>query len=394
MEKKLSLLIRITLLIFLFLSTVVAAPIQFLTLSDIHYGKHNIPSDEQDTGPELLKLTENKIKELSSVVNFILFLGDIPTHGTLSSSTKAEYEKIVFHSLYRSNVAAKPMFYIAGNNDSLQGNYLVFKAHGISPLTYATDWDGACAYCKGLIIDDTHMYREGYYSSYVIPNNKEIILIALNATQWTKISWIKRLFFSRYTYKKTDALAQLAWLEKQLKNHSAKQLLIAMHEPPGLSYLGKPIWYGNYEQKFINLLTKYHHLYGQITLLSSHTHMEEFRKIQLYPGINIYDYSIPSISRSHHNYPGMKVFSLNDKLQIKDFTTYYTSMSHQWNNEQYHALGIPDPIFPNCQNKILAQCLDHLSIEALCNSLDKGSFYGVKNPNVSNTSCRKTYLIN
>lgn len=367
---------------------------QFLTLSDIHYGDNNIVGDGQDTGPELLKLTENKIKELSPSVNFILFLGDIPTHGLLFNSAKEHYEKIVFHSLYRSNIAAKPIFYIPGNNDSLQGNYQAFEANGISPLTYATDWNGACAYCNDLIIDGSHMYHDGYYSSYVIPKNKEIILLALNATQWTKIAGVRRIFYSKYANQEEDASTQLAWMEDQLKNHRAKQLLIAMHEPPGTSYLGTPIWYKRYEQEFIRILAQYHHLYGQITLLSSHTHMEEFRKIQLDNGVNIYDYSTPSISRNHHNNPSMKVFSLNKDLQINDFTTYYTTASHEWNNEHYHALSAPDPIFPKCQGKHLAACLDQLSIEQVCDDLHHGAFYGVKNPNVADTLCSQIYPIN
>ncbi|WP_133135953.1 metallophosphoesterase [Legionella rowbothamii] len=389
-----SFVIRSVLLTFFLLSFTYAAPIQFLTVSDIHYGAKNSLGDGQDAGPELLKLTENKIKELSPTVNFILFLGDIPAHALLFTAAKAEYEKTVFQSLYRSDVAQKPIFYIPGNNDSLQGNYQPFEKNGISPLTYATDWDGACAHCKGLIIDDSHMYHDGYYSSYVIPNNKEVILFALNATQWTKISWLRHGFLSKYKNQDADAQTQLGWLEEQLKSHSAKQLLIAMHEPPGRSYLGEPIWYEQYEQDFIKILNKYSNLYGQITLLSSHTHMEEFRRIRLDNGMNLYDYATPSISRNHHNYSALKIFSLTPELRIKDFTTYYTSSLHEWKNEQYHALGTLDPILPNCQNQTLAECLDQLSPDQVCEDLDKGAFYGVKNPNVSDNNCKKIFTVN
>ncbi|MFJ1268387.1 metallophosphoesterase [Legionella lytica] len=389
-----SLTIRILLLTFFLLTSTFAAPIQFLTVSDIHYGDNNTLGDGQDAGPELLKLTENKIKELSPGVNFILFLGDIPTHALFFASTKAEYEKIVFQSLYRSDIAQKPMFYIPGNNDSLQGNYQPFAVNDISPLTYATDWDGACAHCKDLIIDDSHMYHDGYYSSYVIPNNREVILLALNATQWTKVSWLRHGFFAKYKNQEADAQIQLAWLEEQLKNHSAKQLLIAMHEPPGRSYLGEPIWHEQYEQEFIKIINKYNQLYGQITLLSSHTHMEEFRRIRLDNGVNLYDYATPSISRNHHNYSAFKIFSLNPQLRIKDFTTYYTRSLHEWNNEHYHALSAPDPILPNCQNRTLAECLDQLSPDQVCENLDKGAFYGVKNPNVPDNNCKKIFVVN
>ncbi|MGC1182589.1 metallophosphoesterase [Legionella sp.] len=369
------------------------ANLHFLTISDIHYDKKNTSSDGQDTGTEFLKISLNKMKQLSKNIEFIIFLGDIPSHA-LFNNNKEEDEKIIFHGLYQSNVKAKPLFYITGNNDSLQGDYQAFEFNGVSPLTYATDWEGACVHCKDLVIDSSHMYHDGYYSSYVMPHNREIILIALNANQWAKIPWLARIFFSKYSKQEENALAQFAWLEQQLKKHSAKQLLIAMHEPPGNSYLGEPIWYRHYTQQFIKILAKYTHQYGQITLLSAHTHMEEFRKIRLANGINIYSYSTPGISRIHHNYPGMKIFNLDNNLKIKDFITYYTSSLHQWNNQQYHALGTPEAIFADCQNKTLAQCMDELNVYQLCNHLDRGLFYGVKNPNVRDTSCKNTYLVN
>ncbi len=392
MEPQLNLICKIILITLVLINAVYATP-QFLTLSDIHYGSKNTANEGQDTGPEFLKITLDKIKELSQDVDFILFLGDIPTHSLLNDQ-KTKYEKIVFQGLYQSDVAAKPLFYIAGNNDSLQGNYQPFEFNGISPLTYATNWNGACAYCDGLVIDGNHMTHHGYYSSYVIPQNKDIILIALNATQWTKIPWLKRIFFTPYAHQEQDALEQLVWLEQQLKNNSAKQLLIAMHEPPGESYLGASIWYTQYTERFIKILAQYQPRYEQITLISSHTHMDEFRKIHLDNGVNIYSYSTPSISRNHHNNPGMKIFSLNQDLKIKNFTTYYTSFLHKWNNQQYHALGNTDAIFPDCQQEILAQCMDKLSVNQVCDALDRGLFYGVKSPKVPDAACRKTYPVN
>jgi alkaline phosphatase D len=370
------------------------ATIKFLIITDIHYGIENISKDGQDTGPEFLKITWNKMKELDKDIDFILFLGDIPTHSFFVDPHLEEYEKTVFHGLFQNDSNGKPLFYVAGNNDSLQGNYQAFEVEGISPLTYANDWSGACTHCKNLIIDGSHMYHDGYYSSYVIPNNKDIILIVLNATQWTRIPWIKRAFFPKYRNQEEDALSQFEWLEQQLKNNHAKQLLIAVHEPPGLTYLGEPMWYPEYTKQFIALLSKYHQQYEQITVLNGHTHMEEFRRLHLADGRYIYVYSTPGISRNHHNYPGMTVFNFNNLLQLSNFTTYYTSNLHEWNNEQYQALGMSNAIFPNCQNKTLAQCLDGLTVDQVCQDLDKGAFYGVKNPLVKDTACRKTYPVN
>lgn len=364
------------------------ANLDFLTISDIHYGEENLSRDGQDTGPEFFKITLEKFNQLTKQVDFILCLGDLPTHSLFNSNTKGAYEKKVFDELYANDVGLKPIFYITGNNDSLGGNYQPFTTNGISPLNFAVNWHGACAHCNELIIDDSHMYHDGYYSSYVIPGNKKIILIALNANQWTKTPLL-----SRYLHQEKDALEQLAWLEQQLKQHHAEQLLIAMHEPPGNSYLGKPIWHQHYLDKFIALLNQNKQSYGEITLLNSHSHMDEFRKIQLDNGTNIYAFSTPSISRNHHNYPGMKIFTLNNKMEIENFTTYYTSHLDKWENQQYQALNKPNAIFPDCRTKTLSQCINDLNTEQLCAYLDKDLFYGVKSPLVPN-DCDKVYRIN
>jgi alkaline phosphatase D len=383
----LNLFFRLILLTFSIIHTTYAG-INFLTISDIHYGSNNSSRDGQDTGPKLLHIAMGEFKKLNKKVDFILCLGDLPTHALFNLSKKGEFEKTVFHELYVNDTAAKPIFYIAGNNDSPGGNYQPFESKGISPLNYAASWDGACAYCKGLIINDQYMHQAGYYSSYVIPGNKEIILIALNATQWTKTP-----FLARYPHQEQDALIQLSWLEQQLKDHHAKQLIIALHEPPGKSYLGQPIWHESYLKQFISLLNTYKHLYGEITLLTGHTHMEEFRKIILNDGTAIYAFSTPSISRIYYNHPGMKVFNLDEHMNIKNFTTYYTSQFDTWDKEHYQALNAPDAIFPQCKNKLLTQCLNQLSPSQICDHMKQGAFYGVKSQIIPNQICNITYII-
>lgn len=388
MQRVIHCLQHIFLLVLLLLFSVVHATPKFLTISDIHYGANNIARDGHDTGSQFLKIMLGKFKELSSQVDFIIFLGDIPTHGLFSVSKKEAYETLIFHELYANDIQLKPMFYVPGNNDSLLGNYQPFSEHGVSPLTLAKDWDGACIYCKDLIIDNSHMRDGGYYSSYVIPNNKEIILIALNATQWTKAPLLLR-----YPNQEQDAVEQLRWLELQLQKNHAKQLLIAMHEPPGNNYWSVPIWYPQYVNAFIKILNRHQQHFEQITLLTSHSHMDEFRKIHLANATNIYAYSTPGISRNHHNYPGMKIFSLNKMLQIENFTTYYSSFLDKWDTEHYDAMGSANAIFPQCKHTVLSECLNGLTDQQVCDHLDQGLFYGVKSPYVHNNVCNKIYKV-
>ncbi|MCX7117250.1 MAG: metallophosphoesterase [Legionellales bacterium] len=365
------------------------ADVRFLVISDIHYGSHNTPGDGHDTDTVLLNSAMGEFTNLLEKSEFMITLGDFPTHKLGLSPTKAAYIKTVFHRLYQANHHAKPMFYITGNNDSLLGDYQPFSWRAISPLTYATDWQGACAYCEGLLIDGTHLKDKGYYSTYVLPKNKDILLIAQNSVQFTKSPH----FMSDYPNQKQDAAEQLDWFKTQLNQHHAKQLLIAMHVPPGDNYKGKPFWHEAYLKQWMDIVDKASSRYGQITILTSHTHMDEIRKIHIKSGETLYAYATPSISRIHHNNPSMKQFLLDKNLKLKDYTTFYTTLDSPWGKTQYAAIAPPNSIFPECHDKILNTCLDALSDEAVCKRLKDGLFYGSKSPRVDASVCHLTYVV-
>ena len=354
----------LTSLLLLFITlTPASAETRFLSIADIHYGEDNPAGDGHDTGRPLLTLALNKFSQLSKDVNFIVTLGDFPTHIFPFSAKKNDYTKTVFHELYQADNHKKPMFYISGNNDPTHGNYQPFSWKGESVLSLANDWNGACAHCEGLIIDDTHMESDGYYSSYVQQGKKDIILIALNTTQFARIPF----FLPNYPNQEKDALAQLQWLEQQLNKHHAKQLLIAMHIPPGYDYKGKLSWQKPYLNQFVHLLEHTEKQYGQISLLTAHTHMDDLRKIHLQDGKVIYAYATPSISQLHHNNPAMKIFTLGNNDQMKNYSTYFTTLAGEWGNEHYSAVR---DVFAQCGGKTLTQCLDGFSDLAMCRKLN------------------------
>ena len=165
-----------------------------------------------------------------------------------------------------------------------------------------------------------------------------------------------------------------------------------MHEPPGKNNKDNNIWHEEYLVQFINILNNSYKNYGQITLLSSHTHMDDIRKIKLKNGNKIFDYATPSISRIHHNNPGMKIFYLNNGMQIKDYTTYYTQNDNYWSDLHYNAIKGNLSIFPNCHDKTLTNCLNNLSDSTVCKNLNE--FYGVKSPRVNSSVCKFTYPVN
>lgn len=177
----------------------------------------------------------------------------------------------------------------------------------------------------------------------------------------------------------------------QLKSHHAKQLLIAMHEAPGNDYRGNLMWKAPYLAEFLKILSQYQSQYQEITLLTSHSHMDEIRHIALPDGHSIYGFSTPSVSRIYHNNAAMKIFDLDLALRVKNFTTFYTSTNKTWGNEKYHALGTSPFILPNCQNKTLAQCLAGLNKDQVCTYIERGMYYSVKGKKVSNRPCLLVY---
>ncbi|WP_165482777.1 metallophosphoesterase [Legionella gresilensis] len=366
--------------------------IRFLALSDIHYGANNITGNGHDTGDILWSSALEKFKTLQQDVDFILLLGDLPTHHFpfFSKVDKAQYEAKIFHDLFITDNTHKPIYYVPGNNDSLAGNYQPFAKQGKSPLSYAYDWQGACAYCDGLMIDKTAMESGGYYATYVLPKNKDIILIVLNATQFAKLP----LWIPSYLNQDDDAEQQLEWLATQLKNHQAKQLLIAMHEEPGIDYRNKKVWKDKPLTQFIKLLNKYHKNYQQISLLTSHSHYDELRKITLKNGKAIYAYSTPSISRRHYNNPAMKIFHLNDDLILQDFTTYFTNDEARWGDDHYYAINSQNNIFSTCKDRSLAACLNSLNTEKICELMEGKAIYSTKNEDKKGFNCLKSYNIN
>lgn len=113
MEIQLNSFFKIVLLLFCFLHSVYAAP-SFLTISDIHYGNNNLSRDGEDTGPEFLKIAMKEYEKLSQKVDFILCLGDLPTHSLFNTTKKGEFEKTVFDELYKNDKNLKPIFISLG----------------------------------------------------------------------------------------------------------------------------------------------------------------------------------------------------------------------------------------------------------------------------------------
>ncbi len=365
--------------------------VSFLTISDIHYTLK--PGYYGETDPVLWRATLAKLQQLSAQVDFVIFLGDLPRHGLMSVKHKRLLEQIVFHDLAQYT-QQKPLFYVPGNNDSLAGDYQSFtNAKGQSPLNQADNWQHqSCTRCENLIINDAHMRTHGYYSTYVLPHNHDIALIVLNANEFSQ----RPLWTWPYPNQTKDAKAQLLWLKQQLQTIRAKQLLIAMHEEPGLDYHQQPVWQPKLLKNFLALLDIAVDHNQEVSILAGHSHYDEVREIRLSNQQVVFVYVTPAISTNHGNYSAMKRFNFNQDASLNNITTFFTSDNTHWHHQHFNLLGNDgEDILPQCLTTTkLAQCLKSYSATFICERFNKAHLYAVKNPRTHlKNYCQKGYVI-
>lgn len=317
----------------------------FLILSDIHLKALSKPAMEispsittinndldEPTFNTLLSMTATSIKKgVIPDPNFILILGDLVGHQGSSANQASRLEGIIFKKL-KSTFPNTPIFYVFGNNDSLQEmdtwpftygpfSYSKHPGHDKSPFDIATslgNWRNGFL-STGVFCNSTTRSNQqfpclieenkwqGYYSALITPGLR---LIALNSV----------LYSARYNgASNTDGLDQFNWLSKQLKAVKAghQQALIAMHISPGFNiYNNQSFWLDEHSSRFLNIVKTYHANIAGI--LASHTHTEEMKVIKdsqnnIISGL----FFAPALSTSHGNNPALK-------------TMYYAMQRGEW----------------------------------------------------------------
>lgn len=335
---------------------------RFLVLTDMHVDhSREKTTDGQDTGLALWRTALTKADELEKQqhINFILVLGDLPSHSLLLPNRLADLRLTLTGLNAHAQNNHLPLYIVPGNNDSLEGNYHSFSnQQGENPFSLDPNVQPIidCKHAKknqACMLDNSQAKLFGYYSAYPLGNEDSLELIVLNT-----------VIFTRYDYVSNDNIPQaeainteLDWLEKTLMDAKAhhKAVILAMHIPPGFdAYSDKPMWTMKEDvfKRFMILLNQYH---AQIHLiLSAHTHMDEIRRI--YDKNNhcfLLDVASPSISPVHHNQPSEKVFEINDHGDLINTVTY--DLIH---NTAYSLSSQ----FPRCQAEAkITQCLCELS---------------------------------
>jgi sphingomyelin phosphodiesterase acid-like 3 len=176
----------------------------FLVISDLHI--KYISSRKMDFAPktqaiyndldfktfkklikEINKNIENKNIENKNILKpeFIIILGDVQGHVRIFDDIEKN-EARIFKALSRQFLHT-PIFYIFGNNDSLQKNYGSFMFNNVSPYKIAMNSSGwkngflstgnKCNRNKQPCIINQNL-TGGYYSAYIA---KKLRMVALNS---------------------------------------------------------------------------------------------------------------------------------------------------------------------------------------------------------------------
>ncbi len=319
----------------------------FLVVSDIHLNEQRpVSADKEDTGKDLWKLAQTGITARLQGPNppdFVVYLGDLPAHSNATPTTDHDQDIGLVLGGLRSIAQAPPaipLFYLPGNNDSLEGDYCEFsdqktglKVPYSEDAGHEADWPGinaqSCSAVSGqpCIIDDSHRDL-GYYSAYPTTDHK-LRLIMMNTVMFSTNSC-----GDGWSGRQDQGDDQLTWLGDQLSDASGEKVLIGMHIPPGNDRyctsegVHKGVMWSdsNQQDTFLELLSK--DPKQIVGVLTSHTHMDELRMLHGPQGLFGLAVSAPGISPNHGQNPGFKTvyYDRGSTFGLQDFVTHYTEV--------------------------------------------------------------------
>jgi sphingomyelin phosphodiesterase acid-like 3 len=335
------------LFILTFPATLVAAPISdtthpsFLVLSDVHldWGKQQsgISPLARDGGTDTWIATQHETTKLITdptiAPHFILYLGDLPAHGSRATITTTlnDAGKVLADLRELATQNHIPLLYVPGNNDSPDGDYGPFSIRLFhhDPDSTAT-WPVIGA--PALAGSESLFNRIGCYSAYPLGPEGKLRVIVLNTVLFT--------WNYRSPGDSAECQAQIDWLGQQLRQTRAKgeMALIVMHVPPGFdTFRHKTFWttrvsinHTTIQNCFLDTLDHYkNHVMG---VLSSHTHMDGFKRFYNKKGQFItLLISVPAVAPSLLNNSALKLIRYDHKLQFTSSVTYYLAgTGDQW----------------------------------------------------------------
>ncbi|MBX2905758.1 MAG: metallophosphoesterase [Taibaiella sp.] len=311
---------------------------KFLFISDVHLDPQLTVTNSyghQDAGMDVWSAFTWKLDQVMQspdAPSFIIYTGDLPVHVSYACSPLGSAETnahdtamaMVLNELRDLSVKyGVRTFYLPGNNDALNGDYLPFAdAAGYTTLSLVDSASGLFPTDSTAAAMISYQPGKGYYSAYAM---RGLRIIALNTVVYNTSC-------SPYPGQEKACSDEMLWLRQQLSDAEQKneQCYIAMHIPPGGDYHGNPMWNtngGNWADTFLALAAQYRASISGV--LYGHTHEDEMRLLYA-PGTDTVAevaVSCPGISILHKNNPGFKVvtFDVRSK-ELLDFTTLYTDI--------------------------------------------------------------------
>jgi sphingomyelin phosphodiesterase acid-like 3 len=306
---------------------------------------HSVTQYKKDANYSILNSALISAQQEGSQAQFLLVLGDMLAHNYqkkyrqyANDSSKEGYQSFVkktFQFLVNELnrlFPNKDIFYVVGNNDSYQGDY-VLKPGG------EFFHDMAAIYLSSIKtnMQKAHFVSQfskaGYYA-LSFPQQPNFKLIVLNSVLFSTSNRGENI--------RNTALEQLSWLHDQL-NQAAKndqRVIIAMHIPVGIDVyttLFNPLhivefWKSEYAQQFLQEIAQYSPFISVV--LTGHLHADTFQIVPLKRN-SIPFIGTPSISPIFGNNPAYKIYSYSSSnLQLTNFVTYYYDLDANNKNWQ------------------------------------------------------------
>ncbi|WP_114937646.1 hypothetical protein [Mucilaginibacter endophyticus] len=290
-----------------------------LVLSDVHVDlnlKPDVFYHKVDTDTALFKSATKNAG--SGKYTFIIMPGDLLSHG--DNHTEADMSKTFkyvadhVHQIDKNAVILPAL----GNNDCAQHNTP-------DTTTYRIFYNSLLA----RIDHDNHIYNTFKKGGYYTYDKGDLSVIVLNT-----------LLFA--FGPDTEAIKELDWLKKELREDSKKHKKVWMvyHIPPGTDrYADGPFWHSNIKELYLSIIKTYA---STIKFqLAGHTHMNDAELISDHGKLISYVAIAPGLDTRNQNNPGYQVIHFNKRDKaVNEIRTYYTSGSHpyQWQSFSFRAL--------------------------------------------------------
>jgi len=250
----------------------------------------------------------------------------IAQHDPESRTATANDAQAVFQKIQQT-FAPTPVFYIFGNNDSLDTHYGPFYAptaigswHSVYDIAVdpSSGWEDGFLSTSTLCSASANTYPclitedkiLGHYSAYL---QSTLRFIGINSIVFSK---------DRQDLTETDAQNELTWITEQLKDAKQKQesVFLATHIPLGLKLEDDKLqWNDADHASFLQLLNSYKN--NIIGILVGHTHMEELKMIRTAPQHNVITMiNSPALCTYSANAPAVKTYYYRQNNQTWELT--------------------------------------------------------------------------